>query len=204
LHDSTGSIPEVSTYGIPFDAVDTVTRFALRAVGSVPVVAAGNCCGGLFALAQAARTEACLGAVCILPETLEPGPLNSAMRKAAGRRVRALFRSNRALRRMVGPLRVLDLRTRRALRESLPGALARAPVLFLYDREHLRTGINDFGRIENLLRRLPPRHRARSELRVVATRGLDRFGSVENQELTVQALVEWAEACSVAAPVVVG
>src|SRR5207249_1621675 len=143
---------EVRAYRIPFDAVDSVTAFALRATGPVPVVAVGNCCGALFAIVQAARTSACVGAVSILPETLEPGRLNSAIRKAAGRRLRALFRSKPFLRRIAGPVRTLDMRTRRALGDSLPRALARARVLFLYDREHFRTGINDFTRVEDLLR----------------------------------------------------
>jgi len=87
------------------------------------------------------------------------------------------------------------MRTRRALRDSLPGALARGRVLFLYDREHLRTGITDFAKVEDLLRGLPQEQRERSTVRVLSSCGLDRFGSVENQELTVQAVVDWAEAC---------
>jgi hypothetical protein len=64
-------------------------------------------------------------------------------------------------------------------------------VLFLYDEAHLRSGPTDFTKVEEQLSRLPASSRARFELRVIATWGLDKFRSVQVQDDVLAGLVGW-------------
>jgi hypothetical protein len=43
--------------------------------------------------------------------------------------------------------------------------------------------------------RLPDRLRERFELRVLPSYGLDRFGTVQSQEFTLEAILEWVDRC---------
>src|SRR5439155_20894003 len=73
LDDSTGTSVEVSMAVSPLDQILAVTRFAQRAVGVDPLVAAGNCLGAQAALALAAELPECTGAVCMLPPAVRSG-----------------------------------------------------------------------------------------------------------------------------------
>lgn len=192
LHDSTGSISRFSMAEVPMEQTRTVTRFAQRAVGVSRVVGVGNCYGAQVALGLAADMEECLGAICILPEGVEPGRLGSVVRRAGGRRVASWLRSHRMLHRLLGPVRRLNVRAKRSLSGALPRALATTRVLFVYDRHHLDEGPTDFSRIQAIIDRLPEGHRARCELRIISSGGLDRFGSIEAQATTVRTIVDWA------------
>jgi len=193
LHDSTGSAEEIRTSRPPTEQTMAVAEFARRATGAREIVAVGNCWGAHLAVALAARMDGCVGAICILPETVEPGRVDGALRRAAGRKVAGLLRSNRTLRRVLRPLRHLDLQAKQAVRDLLPRALERARVLFLYDREHLDTGPHEVGKVRALLARLPEGSRGRFELRLISGRGLARFGSVEVQDSLLDAMLEWTE-----------
>jgi pimeloyl-ACP methyl ester carboxylesterase len=192
MHDSSGSLIQISTAEVPMEQNRTVAEFAQRALGVSKVVGVGNCYGAQVALGMAADQEDCLGAICILPEGVEPGRLSSALRRAGGRKVACFLRSHRALHRLLGPIRRINVRARRALSGALPRALARTSVLFLYDRDGLDEGPTDFSKIKVIIDRLPQAHRARCELRVIADGGLDRFGSIETQAAAIQAIVGWA------------
>ncbi len=191
LHDSTGSAQELRTP--PTGEAMAVAEFARRATGAKEIIGVGNCWGAHVALTVAARMEACVGAVCILPETVEPGRAGSALRRAVGRKVAALLRSNRKIRRIVKPLKRRDLQPSQAVRELLPRALERSKVLFLYDEEHLDTGRREVGKVRALLERLPEDVRGRFELRLIPGRGLARLRSVEVQESLLTTILEWAE-----------
>lgn len=194
LHDSTGSAEEVGP-AVPILEAREVVALARAATGADRVVAVGNCWGAQLAVALAADLDECVGAMSILPETVEPGGLDTAFRRAAGRRVLGLLRSRRMLRRLAGPLRRIDSRVNRALAEVLPRALERSRVLLLYDREHLDGGPHAVGRIQALVDRLPEERRRNFELRVISGRGLARFGSVEVQDTLLDTIVHWVEGC---------
>lgn len=195
FHDSTGSIEQVRMVPTPLDQALAVTRFAKDATGVQAVGAAGNCYGAQIALAMAAEMPECVGAMCILPEGVEPGRLSSLLRKVAGRNVARLVRSSRTFRRLTRPLRRVNLKPRRALSGPLPKALARAEVVFLYDEASLRSGPTDFSKIQAVIDQLPTPSRDRCDLRVIAKSGLDRFGSIETQEAMLDAITTWADRC---------
>jgi pimeloyl-ACP methyl ester carboxylesterase len=191
LHDSTGLVEELRTP--PTGEAMAVAEFARMATGAGEVIAVGNCWGAHVALTVAARMEACVGAVCILPETVEPGRAGGALRRAPGRKVAALLRSNRKIRRILKPLKRRDVQPSQALRDLLPRALERSNVLFVYGEEHLDTGRREFGMVRALLDRLPEDVRGRFELRLIPGRGLARLRSVEVQESLLTTILEWAE-----------
>jgi pimeloyl-ACP methyl ester carboxylesterase len=191
LHDSTGSAQELRSP--PTGEAMAVAQFARRAIGAGEVIAVGNCWGAHVALNVAARMEACVGAVCILPETVEPGRAGSALRRAPGRKMARLLQSNRKIRRILKPLKRRDVQPSQAVRDLLPRALERSKVLFVYDEEHLDSGRREFGMVRALLDRLPEDVRGRFELHLIPGRGLARLRSVEVQESLLTTILEWAE-----------
>jgi pimeloyl-ACP methyl ester carboxylesterase len=194
LHDSSGTTTEIGQE-IPVEQAVAVAAFARTATGLDRLVAAGNCYGAHVSFALAATDPACAGAAAILPEPAQPGEVGRALRRLGGRRIAAVLRSHPALARLARPARRLDVRGRTSVLGSLTGALARGPVLLLYDEAHLRTGPTDYGKIEARLASLPSEVRARCELRVLAPAGLDKFRSVEVQQVVLDALVGWAVRC---------
>lgn len=193
VHDSTGSAERVTVADLPTREAMEVARFALAATGAGRVVAVGNCWGAQLAVTVAALMDQCVGAVCVLPETVEPGSLDAVVRRAAGRRLIGILRSSASLRRLVRPVRRLTQDTSRALRGDLPQALGRCEVLFLYDSDHLEIGPHAIGKVRAMVDHLPTTQRERFELRILPGRGLARFGSVEVQECLLQTLVSWCE-----------
>ncbi len=196
LDDSTGSVDHVSMAVTPVDQVLAVARFGQRAAGVEPVLGVGNCMGAQAALSLAAGLEDCVGTVCILPQVLKPGRIRTLVKGAAkgkpadgGKKSRY---AHRVLRSVVGRF---GLKVRPPVQAPLPRALERGPVLFLYDREHLEGRARAFPRIRRIVDRLPPGLRSRFELRVLPTHGLDRFGTAESQELTLEAICEWVDRC---------
>ena len=196
LDDSTGSVAEVSMVVTPLDQILAVTRFAQRAVGVDAVVAAGNCLGAQAALALAAELPECTGAVCILPRVVRSVGMRGLVERAQGGRIRFRLRSSRVIRRLVArPLGRFDLKVRSVVGEPLLRALGHARVLFLYDQVDLASRSRAFPKIRALVNRLPESHRSRFELRVLPARGLERFATIDVQEMAMEALVEWADRC---------
>jgi pimeloyl-ACP methyl ester carboxylesterase len=196
LDDSTGSSVEVSMAVSPLDQILAVTRFAQRAVGADPVVAAGNCLGAQAALALAAELPECTGAVCMLPPAVRSGAVWGVIERAQGGRIQVRLRSNRLLRRLVvRPLERFDLKVRPAVGEPLLRALEHARVLFLYDQSNLASRSRAFPKVRALVGKLPEPHRSRFELRVLPSRGLQQFATIDVQETSLEALVEWVDVC---------
>jgi pimeloyl-ACP methyl ester carboxylesterase len=180
----------------PLDQILAVTRFAQRAVGVDPVVAAGNCLGAQAALALAAELPECTGAVCMLPPVVKSGVMLGLIERAQGGRIQVRLRSNRLLRRLVvRPLERFDLTVRPAVGEPLLRALKYARVLFLYDQSNLASRSRAFPKVRALVSKLPEQHRSRFELRVLPSRGLQQFATIDVQETALAALVEWADRC---------
>jgi len=191
LHDSTGLLEELRTP--PTGEAMAVAEFARRATGAREVIGVGNCWGAHVALTVAARLEGCVGAVCILPETVEPGRAGGALHRGPGRKVAALLRSNRKIRRILKALKRTDLQPSQVVRDLLPRALERGKVLFVYDEEHLDSGRREVGKVRALLDRLPEDARSRFELRLIPGRGLARLRSVEVQESLLTTILEWVQ-----------
>jgi pimeloyl-ACP methyl ester carboxylesterase len=195
LHDSTGSPAEIRTNELPIDETIEVVRFARAVIGGGKVMAVGNCWGAQLALMLAGRIDECIAAMCILPETAQPGSMRSALRRAARGKVVDMVRSNQLVRRLLGPLKDFDMRTRTSIRQDLARALQGSDVLFLYDEENLESGPHATGKIRAMVDRLPEAQRSRFELRVTREGGLARFGTVGVQDTVVRTVVEWAERC---------
>jgi hypothetical protein len=187
-------VSEVSMMKTPLGQILAVTRFAQRAVGVDRVVAAGNCLGAQAALALAAETVECVGAICILPRVLRSGGVRGMVDRASRGRARALVRSSKLLRRTLSrTLGGFDWETRQAVLEPLPRALQHARVVFVYDQVDLASRSRAFPRVHAVVDRLPPEERERFELKVLPVWGLERFATMECQEATLEALVEWVD-----------
>jgi hypothetical protein len=74
-------------------------------------------------------------------------------------------------------------------------ALEHGTVLFLFDESNAAHRSRAFRKLHGFIGGLPEHLRARFELKVLPTRGLERFATIESQEATLDALVEWAEQC---------
>lgn len=197
LDDSTGFAPQVSMAVTPLGQILAVATFGQRAVGTGAVIGAGNCLAAQAALGLAAGLEQCVGAVCVQPRLVR-SRLDMVMGGSA-RRARALIGSRGIFRAVLKRVPRLDLRLRDPIREALPAALQDADVLFLYDEEWVVPRSKGFRKARSFVRRLPQRSRSRFELRVLPTRGLDGFNSMDSQEETLNALLEWTERCLPAA-----
>jgi hypothetical protein len=116
--------------------------------------------------------------------------------RAQGGRLQVRLRSNRLLRRLVvRPLERFDLKVRPAVGEPLLRALEHARVLFLYDQSNLASRSRAFPKVRALVGKLPEPHRSRFELRVLPSRGLQQFATIDVQEMALEALVEWVDHC---------
>ena len=197
FHDSTGSAETATMAVTPVDEALAVARFGQRAVGVETLVAVGTCLGAQTALAVAAASPECVGAVCVMPRMTNRPVVRRRLSEAAKREgALGFLQRHPAVRELVvGRLGRLGLRVRAPLRASLPKALEHAAVLFVFDREHLESRSRIFSRVRAVVGRLPPDSRGRFELRVVPTWGLDRFGSVASQDATLEAIDEWVERC---------
>jgi dienelactone hydrolase len=198
LDDSTGFAPQVSMAVTPLGQIMAVATFAQRAVGARAVIGAGNCLAGQAALGLAAGLEQCVGAVCVQPRLVR-SRLDMVMDGVPAQRARAVIRSNGMFRALVKRVPRFDVRLRGPIREALPAALQDADVLFLYDEQWLSLRSRGYRKARSFVRRLPQASRSRFELRVLPARGLDGFNSVDIQEATLGALIEWTERCLPAA-----
>lgn len=197
LDDSTGSSEEMTTLVTPVDQALAVARFVQRALGVEKMVAAGNCLGAQTALTVAAEASDCVGAVCILPPVIKQANVRQRIGKATRRRgVLGFLQANRTVRRFVlQPIGRFGLRMRPQVSEPLGRALRHARVVFVYDQEHLASRSRAFPKVDGAIKGLPEGWRRRFELRILPSRGLDRFGSAASQEAAIAVVVEWAERC---------
>jgi pimeloyl-ACP methyl ester carboxylesterase len=192
VHDSTGEFEALSLSEIPVDQMMTVARFAQRALGVEPVVAAGNCLGAQAALSLAAEMEECVGAVCLLPRITQPGGVTVLLQRIAGGRLVAFVRRRQGLRRVARALARRNLKTRSYLLDSVPRAVSHGRVLFLVD-EPFRVRMHRPTKLQEALDAVPDDRLDRFELRVLQEADLDRFGSLQTHEVVLDALVRWID-----------
>jgi len=192
-HDSTGTAHHIMEADIPVDQLRAVARFAQRAVGVEQVVTVGNCLGAQAGLSLAAELPECVGAVCLLPQVVEPVALRKKVSKGRAKGLVSSVRSIRAVRRrLVNPLRRLTMTTRSSLSDPLPAALDHGKIVFLFDQENMKNQGVSF-RLRQIVNQLDPRHRERLDVRVLPVESLDRFGNLETQAIALETIVEWID-----------
>jgi pimeloyl-ACP methyl ester carboxylesterase len=190
MHDSTGWEWQPALAADWLDQLQAIVAFTRQALGTAPTVAAGNCVGATLSLRLAATDPECVGVIGVLPPFEEPGELEAKLRTLAvfrlldrlssfpGRRLlRAAFRRRRA----------------KGLGQGLlPLALTRADVLFLFGMETDGTVDMPPG-LRMAVDRLPPRERAKLEIEILPEPKLDRFTSVQGQQMVLGAMVDWID-----------
>jgi pimeloyl-ACP methyl ester carboxylesterase len=194
IGDSTGTLPVWRIAEPPLDQVACVVRFAMKATGVSRLAVAGNCMGSRVALAFAAQTPACIGAVLIRTPILAPSGISLRLERARRWKISSHIRRNALLRRtLIGRLTKRKKRPSPQVVGQLTQALEHGHLLFLYAEEDFTFHERVRTELHRLLRQLPAGQRERLELRVRPGPGLAGLHSGGAQRLVIDTVVGWAD-----------
>jgi pimeloyl-ACP methyl ester carboxylesterase len=174
----------------------TVARFTTQALGTPRLAVVGNCSGSRIALTVAAEMPQCVGAACLLPRILEPSGVNRMVIRARRSPMATWARSAAPLQGLRQALGGRRGRVAPWVRDSLPVALERGRLLFVYSQED-RDAYNGKVRtaLVGLVGRLPKEHRDRFRLDLLSEGPLAGFDSLAVQDRVLDLLIDWVPRC---------